>query len=90
MKDERYQVAKRGPTKPQDDYCRDCIHYQMAGCNVILKDDEDECEDKIVLTCKNPNCQGHEFEVVPELYDEGYSLECTGCGNTYGQEEVIA
>jgi len=37
----------RDKTKPQEDYCKDCLVYQGGGCNVILEDDEDECLDRI-------------------------------------------
>ena len=72
----------RDKTKSQDEYCQDCLVYQQGGCNVILQDDE-ECEDREVLTCKN--CGSHQFEIAPELYDEGPSLECKECGNTLGE-----
>lgn len=37
------EPPKRDMNAPQDDYCRTCAH--MAGCNVILRDDEPECWD---------------------------------------------
>ena len=40
-------MNKRDKTRPQDEYCKDCLIYQEGACNVILKDDEDECGDKV-------------------------------------------
>ena len=46
----------RDKTRPQDAYCSDCLFYQEAGCNVILRDDEDECLDKVIQTPDCPKC----------------------------------
>ncbi len=40
----------RDPSLPQDDYCDGCFFAECGGCNVILRDDEDVCLDRLELS----------------------------------------
>jgi len=76
------EAGKRDKTKPQEEYCRECLHYQIGFCNVTLLDDEEECGDRLVITCP---CGENNWEIAPELYDEGYTTVCVPCGSPMGR-----
>ena len=73
----------RDKTKPQDDYCKGCYHYERGACNVTLRDDEDECEDRLEFAC--PECGSANFRLLTDedgFWNEGEKeIEiCCDCG----------